>query len=133
MVYVSACRLFSQCILYTLIIRSFRCLLLYFPHCLSYEANLVNPFLCPCRQQRTNKMNFDKCVYINGFLKLDHICCASLCTCLSYAQLLCSLIFKRGTFSHHISVNCHQCTLREWLYMYHTWKVTKWTQVDSAQ
>ena len=36
------------------------------------SSNLASPFLCPCRKQRTNKMHFENCADIDGFLKLGH-------------------------------------------------------------
>jgi len=39
----------------------------------SLDYNLVSWFIFPCRKQKSNKMNFEKCVYIDGFVKLGHI------------------------------------------------------------
>jgi len=38
----------------------------------SLGYNLVSWFIFPCRKQKSNKMNFEKCAYIDSFVKLGH-------------------------------------------------------------
>jgi len=68
-IYANACGLNAFCIY--LHIRLFTAV---FPTLLNFSSwNLANPFFFPYRKQRTNKINWGKCAYIDGFIKLGHI------------------------------------------------------------